>query len=442
MKLHNVYLSSTSIVASALTLVVLLGLPPTAAAAQSASSSAETAGQEKTKPRRKVKRSQTMRPVVYKKLEAIQKLADEKNYASADKKLAAIQKMKRNSYEQAMTWNMVAYISFNQQQVDKAIKAYNEITKINNIPESLAQTSYYSLAKLYLMQEQYQPSLAALNSWFAIVEKPSSEAHILRAQIYYQLEQFAKALPEVKKAQRLAKAQGKKPRENWLLLERAVYFQNQDYRAMERCLKDLLAYYPKPQYWVQLAAVYNELQKPGKELAALESAYDQEMLTTEAQLVSFSQALLAAEIPYKSAQVLLLGMKEGVIDASAKNLSLLGDALMIAKEYEQALDVMGKAAEQSQQGRDFFKLAQIYSQRQQYALAFKAVQKTIALNDVDKPKELLTLKGLILFNLDRLPEAKQQFSRLQSLSGSEATAKQWLAYIDSEQTRRAYMQGR
>ncbi|NRA40684.1 MAG: tetratricopeptide repeat protein [Pseudomonadales bacterium] len=399
--------------------------------------------QAEEKPKRRVKRSATMRPIIYKKLEQVRELADAQQYAEAVAKLQAIDKLKRNSYEQAQTFNLYAYVAFQQEQYANAAKSYEKILALKNVPDSLLQTTLYSLTKLYLVEEKYTSSLSRLNQWFDLVENPGAEAYILRAQIYYQLEQYSKALPEVKKAVKIVEAKGQKPRENWLLIERAVYYQNKDYRGLERSLKDLIAYYPKPQYWVQLSAVYNELGKPAKELSVLESAYEQGLLNKQSELISLAQAFLAQEIPYKSAQVLIKGMQAGQIDESAKNLSLLGDALMIAKEYSAAIDVMQKAAKASNKAKDFFKLAQIHTERQAWKQALAAVDKALSLHSADNllndEANAYVLKGLVLFNMKRFEPSKQAFSVAEKFDSTEKTAKQWLAFVESEQKRLAYM---
>ncbi len=380
---------------------------------------AESSEEAKPKKKRRVKRSATMRPVIYKKLEAVRVLADEKKYTEAVDKLKEMDKVKRNSYEKAQTYNMYAYVYFNQENFAGAAKAYEKVLSTKNLSESLEQTTQYSLAKLYLIQEDYQNALSSLNAWFNLVEKPGAEAHILKAQILYQLEKYNKALPEVKKAIAIIEAKGQKSKENWLLIERAVYYQNKDYKSMERCLKDLIAHYPKPQYWVQLSAVYNELGKSGKELSVMEAAYDQNMLIKESQVVSLAQAFLGQEIPYKSAQVMIKGMKDGVVEENAKNLSLLGDALMIAKEYDAAIEVMAKAAQASQMGKDFFKLAQIHTERQEWDLALSNVSKAIELGDLADEGNAHILKGLVLFNMKRLNKAKAEFKLGAKIEGNE-----------------------
>ncbi len=406
--------------------------------------------EKKTVKKRRVRRAQTMRPKIFKKLDKVRELSDAKDYDGAASVLESLSKVKRNSYEVAMTWNMHAYMNFNQENYAAAAQAYEKIIAGKRVPESLMQTTLYSLAKLYLIQEQYKSALTTLNNWFDVVEKPNAQSYILRAQVYYQLENYKQALPDVKRAISITLAQGKKPRENWLLMERAVYFQHKDYVSMERCLKDLIAFYPKSssiaQYWVQLSAIYNELGKPEAELSTLETAYEQGLLKKEAQLVSLAQAMLGKEIPYKSAQIMLAGMKNKNIEENAKNLSLLGDALMLAKEYEQAIIIMAKAADLSDSAKDYYKLAQIHTERQEWNDALMNVSKAIDKNEADskqaiKVHEARILKGLVLFNMKDLLLAKAEFNIAAESTETEKMAGQWLKYIAGEEKRIAFIAG-
>lgn len=420
------------------TAVTPLTVPSVHAEGKQTKAQASDQAQAKKK-KRKVRRAQTMRPKIFKKLDKARELADNKQYDDALSALKAMEKIRRNSYEKAMTWNMVAYVEFNREKYDAAVKAYREVLNTKNLPESLQQTTLYSIAKLYLVQEQYQKALVALNDWFEVVAKPGPEPYVLRAQMNYQLENYNAALPDVKNAIALVRKQNKKPRENWLLVERAVYYQNKNFKSMERCLKDLIALYPKPQYWVQLSAVYNELGKPEKELSVLETAYDQALLEKESHVVSLAQAMLTLEVPYKSAQVMIKGLKDEVVKENGKNLSLLGDALMIAKEYDQAIKVMTQAAGFTQAGKDFYKLAQIHTERQEWKLALNNVKNALMDEEFKQKADAQVLKGLILFNLDDLEDAKKAFSLAKLTEKTEKSAVQWLAFIKGEEKRREYM---
>ncbi len=425
--------------ALSLTLTIMIPAYAETNAATNHEQAASDPKTEKKKVKRKVRRTQSMRAKIFKKLDKIRELSDAKQYPQAMDAIIAMDRIRRNSYEQAMTWNMLAYVQFSQEKYGEAIKAYERVLKTKKLSASLEQTTLYSIAKLYLVQEQYKESLTAISNWFSVVEKPAAEAFVLRAQIHYQLQDYLSALPDIKTAISQTKNQGKQPRENWLLVERAVYYNNKDFVAMERCLKDLIALYPKPQYWVQLSAIYNELGNPEKELSVLETAYEQAFLKKSSHVISLAQAMLSLDMPYKSAQVMLDGLNAGVIDNSGKNLSLLGDALMIAKEYDQAIKVMTQAATLTQAPKDFYKLAQIHTERQEWSLALGHVSKALSYEVFKNEDQALILKGLVLFNLNKLNDASLTFDMAAQFKDTKKSAKQWLAFIEGETKRREYM---
>lgn len=392
------------------------------------------------KPKKRLtKRALIISQKVSKILEGVQKMADEKRYQDALAELNDTLEMRLSDYEKALAYNMMAYMYFALEDFPKAQKAYENVVKLEKVPDGLLQTAQLSLAKAYMIEEKYQKALSAINVWFDMVDQVSPDPYVLRAQIKFQLKDYKGALPDVKKAIKMAQYENKTPKENWLLVERAVYFQNSDFKSLERCLKDLISLYPKEQYWTQLSYVYAELGKQDKSLVALETAYEQDLLQKENQIMSLAQYMLSEETPYKAAKVILKGIKSGRVEESGKNLSLLGDALMMAKEYEQAINVMTQAADKTQDSADYYKLAQIHSNRQEWQQALTQAEQALKDKDFKYRQDALVLKGLILFNLNRLDDAKIVFSNIKKSEPENRTADQWLAYIEGEQKRRAYM---
>jgi tetratricopeptide (TPR) repeat protein len=422
---------------------VLSGVLPMAVSSVSAEDAAADANsaaqQEEASASPRVRRTQTLREVVYEKLEDARNLADEEEYSDALDVLARLEKRKRNSYERAMTHNMVAYVYTAQEKYDEAIIAYSQVLDIDNAPDSLKQTTLFTLAKLYMMQERYDESLNTLNSWMESSDKVGADAYLLRAQVQYQREAFGLAKDDVTTAVSMRKESGSKAPESWLLLQRAALFQLKDYAGLAANLESLVANYSKAEYWMQLAAVYNELGRSEQELATLETAYDMKLMTKEGEYLNFAQALLAREIPYKAAHVLEDGMQADIVEKSARNLSLLGDAWMMAREYDNAIVSMTAAASESGKGSDYFKLAQIYTERQEWNKAFDFSQKSLQVGDLKAPHQALIIKGLAQYNLNHLEEAATTFFQAARYPAAEKTAHQWQEYIESEQQRREYI---
>jgi tetratricopeptide (TPR) repeat protein len=112
---------------------------------------------------------------------------------------------------------------------------------------------------------------------------------------------------------------------------------------------------------------------------------------------------------------------------------------MIAKEYDEAIKVMIQAADETQAGKDFYKLAQIHTERQEWQQALKNVNQALKDENFKKQNEALILKGLVQFNLNDLDGAKETFIHAKAVPEIEKSASQWLGYIEGEQKRRNYM---
>ena len=76
--------------------------------------------------------------------------------------------------------------------------------------------------------------------------------------------------------------------------------------------EELVSFYPKKRYWVQLSGIYGELKEESKQLGALEAAHDQRLLDKENEYVVLYQLLMRAEAPYKAAKVIDYGIKESI----------------------------------------------------------------------------------------------------------------------------------
>lgn len=397
------------------------------------------AAEEASKSSPRVRRTQTLRPAIYEKLEQARAEMDAGDKEKALETLTKLEKRKRNSYERAMTHNMFAYVYSSSEEYTKATAQYEALLNIPNVPDTLQQTTRFTLAQLYMMQEKFEDSLKTLNTWMNSSEKVGADAYLLRAQIQYQRQDYKASIKDVQTALNQKLDSGFIPQENWYLLERAALYQLRDYKGLEKNLSALVTYHSKAEYWVQLAAVYNELKMSEKELSTLETAYEQGFVTKEREYVNFAQALLAQEIPYKAGLVLEKAMKEGKVEESARNLSLLGDSWMLAKEYDKAIVAMTKAAEASNKGSDYFKLAQIYTQRQEWDKANDFADKSLAGGDLKAPYQALIIKGLAQFNMDKLDQASATFFKAGRYPEAEKTAKQWQTYIEGEQQRREYI---
>ena len=76
----------------------------------------------------------------------------------------------------------------------------------------------------------------------------------------------------------ISKANQKIPREGTYNLLIALYNEIEDSQSMLTLYEELVSFYPKKRYWVQLSGIYGEFKEESKQLGALEAAHDQRLL--------------------------------------------------------------------------------------------------------------------------------------------------------------------
>ena len=288
--------------------------------------------------KRKALKNPSMSEMVNKKLTEAQELIEAKNYDAALATLNdLVKEPKLSDYEKAHLYNYLAYTYFSLERYEDAIDSYEKVLAQPDLPEALETTSLYTLAQLYFISANYKKAVDVINKWFALTEKPTENAYMLLGQGYYQLEQYKEALVPLKKAYAMVAGRGDIPEEKLLLLLRVNYFNLNDYENMLKVMEELVAYYPKAEYWLSMAGTYSELERPGKQMAILEMLYKTGQLQRGNQQLVLANLYMLHEAPNKAAVLLEKGMEEGRIEENIGNLSLLSDAWLQARESEKSL---------------------------------------------------------------------------------------------------------
>lgn len=378
-----------------------------------------------------------MREPIYRQLGSARDQVDKGDHDKALRTLDELRGRQLNSYETAMLWNLYAFVHYSRENYPDALAAYRKVLEQRPIPESLEQAALYSLAQLLVVTEDYAGALEALREWFARVTEPNAGAVMLLGQVHYQLGNYDQAREAVERAVRDAKARNQRVRENWYLMLRAIYYAQKDYPALADVLAVLVHEYPRREYWMQLAAVFGELGDEKRQLAALETAYEQNLFEQENDYVMLAQLLLANGVPFKAGKVLEQGIARGVVEKRPENLRMLADAWILAKEYDQGTAILREAATLRDDGELDLKLAQILLEMNRNREALEAARRAAEKGGLAEPEHVHIVIGLSLYNLERLDEASEAFARAVRYEEGAGTARQWLEFIDRERTRRA-----
>ena len=391
------------------------------------------------KDKRETRRTPALRNKVYEKLAEAQTLAEAKDYAGAgailSEMIAEDGKRALNSYELANVYNLFAFLAYATEDYPQSLRYYQQVIAQPDIPLAMEINTRFTIAQLYFVQEQWQQGIDAMLVWFDLNEKPNAGAYVLLAQGYYQVKRYDLALDNVETAISMHESEGKLPKEQWYNLARFLYFDKEDFDSALNVLNTLIIYYPKKQYWVQASHLYGEKKEEETQLALMEAAYEQGFLDRSSELVSMAYLYLNAEVPYYAGSVIEKGFEDELVDAKSKNYELGGSAWAQAREVEKSIPMMEKAAARSDEGELYVRLGNVYLDGDQFTKAADSVTKGLKKGGVKRPDQARLVLGMAYFNLGEYNKARKAFRDAGKDERSEKYAKQWIAYVTSEEER-------
>ena len=377
-----------------------------------------------------------MRNRVYAQLARAQKLADEGDKIEGFNVLEEVQDRldSLNDYERAMLWNFYGFMYYGNDDLESAIDSFEKVIAQQAIPSSLRLSTLYSLAQLTMQQQNYDKTLGYLNVWEDLNSKAmTANQEMLFAQVNFQNKAYATSLDFIKNAIELTVKTADIPKENWLILQRANYYQLKQPIKVTKVIEQLVRYYNKPKYWLQLSGMYGEIGEEEKQLATMESAWQAGYIVKSTDIVTLAQLYLYHGVPYKAAQLLADAIEQGVVTPEEKYLAMLAQAYIAAKDDELAIPVLMQAAEISDTGNYDAQLAQAYLNTQRWKLAIKSANKALSRGGIDRIGDMHLVIGMSTFNLKQFTQSLQAFKAAENILSSAKTATQWYKYVTREQ---------
>ncbi len=384
----------------------------------------------------KTRKTPAMSERTYKKLSEAREFAEADNFPEALKTLDALKGMRNlNSYELAQMWNFYGFIYFSEERYNDAIRAYEQVIAQPDLPLALETSTKYAVSQLYFAKEDYAGAEGALRVWFEVAQNPGPEPYILLGQAMYQQSKYREALVPVERAMAIAEESNRQVKENWLLLQRVLYFELGDYPKVAEVLHRLIILNSKKDYWTQLSGIYGELNQIDKQLICFEAAYLGGMLTTGRELITLAQLYLQSEIPYKAARILEPAIKEGTVEGNERNYRLLAQAWMLAQDDRRAIPALQQTARLSDEGEMDVRLARAYINLDRWGDAVDALRAGIRKGGIRRRDQANIRLGMALYNLERYGQARTAFRAAQQDDRSRRIASQWIQHVGNEESR-------
>ncbi|NOU50220.1 tetratricopeptide repeat protein [Pseudoalteromonas sp. JBTF-M23] len=383
----------------------------------------------------KTKRVPALREKVYSQLARAQKLADDGDVKAGLEALDSIKERSSsmNSYEIAMMYNFYGFIYYNENQLDKAIASFENVVAEEGIPESLRLSTTFSLAQLAMANSEYNKVIKYLDSWESINKGVTPDNYyVLRAQANYQLKDYQEAVKYINTAIGLSESKGDVPNENWLVLQRALYYSLNQPKKVTEVLEKMVKLYNKPNYWIQLAGMYGEIGDEKQQLAIFEAADQQGFVKSRSEIKQLAQVYMYNGLAYKAAKLMERGLSQGTIENNAKNQAFIAESLVQAKEDNKAIQYFAQASKLVEHGNYDQRLAEIYINLEMFDEAADAARAALDKGQLTFESNAYVALGMAQYNLQNFDASILAFEQAEKHKKSANLAKQWIKYVKRE----------
>ncbi len=332
-------------------------------------------------------------------------------------------------FELAKAWQTMAYAYAQSEQYKEARTAFQKSLDTEALPYGPTLQSLFALAQLQVVAEDYSKAEKTLNTWFALSDEENPDAYVFMATIHYNKNQKDKALTLVMKAIKMSK----KPKENWLVFAVSLLYSKERYKEAAEFLYKLVELnHGKKSYWSQLAGSLLSNDQGLLALSALELAMMLNLLEEEGEIKNIVSLYLSNELPFEASQIMKTGLKNKQIEENKKNYELYANCLIQAKEYDDALPILEKAAKLSEDGKLYALQARLYLEKEKFRQSIKffdlAIKKGLKKEMLGK---VLVEKAVSLIQLKEYKTAMSVLDKASTYESGKKLADNWRRYINS-----------
>jgi tetratricopeptide (TPR) repeat protein len=399
--------------------------------------------------------NQSLSPKTYQALNDIQALLAENKFSEVEEGLEDLEENLSQGFGLALTYQIHAQLFLAQENRMQALNYFNKALALEAMKATQAVSLATNVAQLYLADSQIVEAISVLQIRIEEAEKEkvgstNSMAFITLGSAFQLKQDFKNAIKWLKQGI----DRSNQPRENWLQMLMAAYYQLKQYPEAIRVLDQLIVINEtKEEYWLQQASLQQMLNKPVEALNVLQLANVRNILVKEDGLIILVQLLIAEGAPERAGRVLQELLEQEKIALNDENWKLLASAWLQSRERKQAITAFINAAEYSLQLADkslkekevmqvnrlearqeaatlYYRSAQLQFDESDFNGAVSSFTKARALGLTGKKRGLsLLMQGNAYFELEEYQNAKVYFSKALAEPNSTNSAKAWLDYM-------------
>jgi TolA-binding protein len=356
---------------------------------------------------------------------------DSKKWQEAIAKAKEVQGMSgKNAYDDFLANEMLYFAYAKTNQFADAAKALETSLDSEYLAKSEVPKRSRQLLTLNYQLKNYD-KVIALGDKAAKEGWADDEINTWVGQAYYQKGDYKGAAKFVEASLNTQLKSGKKPKEQTLLLVQSACDKTGDAACRQRVLEQLVANYPKAQYWQLLMDSMRRGQSDQSEKVQLQvfrlaNAVDVPMKAGE--YTEFAQLALEAGSPGEAQAILQKGFDKKIFVEKRdvdRNTRLLENAKKQAATDQPQLEKMARDAAAGSSGDKDISVGLAYLGYQQYDKAVEAINRGLGKPGLQNAAEARLLLGIAELNAGRKDEARKAFRQVKGDPTLERLANLW-----------------
>ncbi|MCJ7814490.1 MAG: hypothetical protein MUP31_00425, partial [Xanthomonadales bacterium] len=220
--------------------------------------------------------------------------------------------------------------------------------------------------------------------------------------------------------------------ESWYQLKLAVHYELEQYPQAAETLEVMVSNWPDRKiYWTQLSQICYRLKQEKKSLAVLALAYRKGLLDQQSDILYLSSLYSNSEVPYKAADVLEKGIRDGIVESSQQHWTAVAESWYAADELEKSLLAYEQAGNVASNGDIDLRRGFILVDLERWPAAVESLDLALEKGGLDERKtgEAYLLRGMAQFNLGNLESASADWGRAGQYEQTRESARQWMNHL-------------
>ncbi|NNG24483.1 tetratricopeptide repeat protein [Telluria aromaticivorans] len=382
----------------------------------------------------------TVRPEIFKLLDptAIKPLMDAKNYTEVQSRITQAEAFPNQTpYEQYVVNRMKLSLGSTTNNNALAMPALEAVINSNRLTGAEQANFMQALGNMHFNAKDYPKAI----EWFKRYQKESPTPEAVRPALvraYYLNNDFATAKTELSAMMAESAKTGKAPSEEELRLLATAANKTKDDAGYLMALEQLVRYYPKDEFWVDLlsrgVARKAGFDEPtfGPHMLRLEFAAAKNDMPPE-HYTFLAETSLRDGFPAEAKQVLDAGFAAGVLgkggDAKTHN-ALRGKATKQAADDAKNIAAGEASAAKSKTGAGLVNIGWAYATMDQADKGIGFIQQGIAKGGLKNADEAKLRLGMAQVRAGKKAEAIQTFESVKGGKGASDLAKYWIMFLN------------